>query len=73
MNPIMTVIVVLAIAGGVHSEGKVDWTYSGEHGPEYWASLSADFGACGGKNQSPVNLTGFVEADLPRKGLVSPL
>lgn len=41
------------------------WTYSGSEGPEYWGELSPAFRACGeGRNQSPVNLTGFVEADL---------
>jgi len=40
------------------------WTYSGESGPDHWVQLSPEFHACGGMNQSPVNLTGFIEADL---------
>lgn len=40
------------------------WGYSGHSGPENWAQLSADNFACSGSNQSPVNLTGFIEADL---------
>jgi carbonic anhydrase len=49
-----------------YAEGKAHWGYSGDVGPEYWARLSAEFGTCGsGKNQSPVNLTGMIEGDLP--------
>ena len=40
------------------------WSYSGEKGPDNWAKLSSDYAACNGKNQSPINLTGFIEADL---------
>jgi carbonic anhydrase len=40
------------------------WAYSGEEGPENWAKLAPEFTACAGKNQSPINLTGFVEANL---------
>jgi len=43
---------------------KSHWGYSGEQGPENWAQLTADNAACAGKNQSPVNLTGFIEAEL---------
>lgn len=40
------------------------WTYSGEKGPENWARGAPEFSSCSGKNQSPINLTGFIEADL---------
>jgi len=41
------------------------WGYSGESGPENWSKLDATFAMCGlGRNQSPVDLGGFVEADL---------
>jgi carbonic anhydrase len=36
----------------------------GEAGPENWAKLSPEYSACAGKNQSPINLTGFIEAKL---------
>ncbi len=42
------------------------WGYEGDTGPAHWASLNEDYALCGlGQNQSPVNLSGFVEADLP--------
>lgn len=47
-----------------HAETPKHWEYSGETGPQNWATLSPEFGACSGKNQSPINLTGFIEADL---------
>ena len=50
----------LAIAGG-----KAHWGYSGDEGPAHWGDLSGEYAICGsGKNQSPINLTGMVEADL---------
>ena len=40
------------------------WGYTGVTGPDNWAKLSADNKACSGKNQSPINLSGFIEAEL---------
>lgn len=47
-----------------HSESP-HWSYAGATGPEYWASLNADYQLCGdGMAQSPINLSAFTEADL---------
>lgn len=43
---------------------KAAWSYSGEAGPEQWAKLTPEYVTCSGKNQSPVNLSGFIKADL---------
>lgn len=57
---------VLFINGAAQASGKAHWTYSGEEGPAHWGELSADYTACAtGRNQSPVDLSGMVEADLP--------
>jgi len=40
------------------------WEYSGETGPDSWEMLSPEYAACNGENQSPINLTGFIEAEL---------
>lgn len=40
------------------------WGYSGAKGPESWAKLSPEYGACAGSNQSPINLSGFIDAKL---------
>ena len=40
------------------------WGYVGEGAPENWAKLSSDYSTCNGKNQSPINLTGFLKAEM---------
>jgi carbonic anhydrase len=41
------------------------WSYTGHKGPEYWGELDEAFKACTeGKNQSPINLTEFIESEL---------
>lgn len=41
------------------------WGYEGEAGPQNWSKLDPNFGVCAsGKNQSPIDLKGFIEADL---------
>lgn len=53
------------IAGTAYASGSAHWGYSGHEGPKHWGELSEKFAVCGsGKNQSPINLTGMVEADL---------
>lgn len=49
-----------------HASGPAHWSYSGDTGPENWAKLSPKFADCAGKNQSPIDLKDFVEADLER-------
>jgi len=42
------------------------WSYEGEGAPEHWAQIDKRFFICKeGHNQSPINLTGFTEAELP--------
>jgi carbonic anhydrase len=42
------------------------WEYAGKAGPTHWAELNPDYFSCnGGKNQSPVDLTGLINAELP--------
>lgn len=42
------------------------WGYEGEVGPDHWAQFESDFGACSsGRNQSPIDLDRFIDADLP--------
>lgn len=55
---------ILISSAAAFASADVHFGYSGEHGPEHWAKLSPDNFACSASNQSPVNLTGFIEADL---------
>jgi carbonic anhydrase len=42
------------------------WSYEGESGPEHWGSLSPDYALCAqGRSQSPIDIQGAAEADLP--------
>lgn len=51
-----------AIAG----EGKLEWGYIGSESPENWGDLSSTYRACrAGLQQSPINLQGAIEAQLP--------
>jgi len=55
---------VLLLSGSAIAASGPHWEYTGEAGAGNWAKLSPDFAACAGKNQSPINLTGFIEAQL---------
>ncbi len=48
-----------------HTHGAPHWAYDGAEGPSHWGDLEAKFSTCSaGKNQSPINLTNFVKAEL---------
>ena len=47
------------------SQWKVAWSYTGPRGAEHWAQLDPSYAACGGKEQSPVDIHGAVKAQLP--------
>ena len=41
------------------------WSYEGATGPERWASLDEAYSDCAGRQQSPIDITGYVEGDAP--------
>jgi carbonic anhydrase len=54
-------VIVLATTGTALAQ---HWGYDGEAGPQNWGK-DAKYAVCAsGKNQSPIDLKGFVEADL---------
>jgi len=56
----------LAPGAGTHA---ADWRYDdSSSGPANWATLSPAFAACSASNQSPVELAGGIEAELPPIG-----
>ena len=64
MNKIL-VSGVLGLASVSALANDIHWDYSGENGPDKWAQLAPEFAGCAGKNQSPVNLARFMDAELP--------
>ena len=57
-------VAAMTVSAMAHGEGA-HWGYSGEAGPENWGKLDDSYVACeSGRNQSPIDLTDFVEADL---------
>lgn len=60
----LSAALLLASCSVFAAEQPVHWDYEGEAGPANWAKLSPEFGACAGKNQTPINLTGFIRAEL---------
>ena len=68
--PLVPLLAVLALpplaAQEAGSAVRSSWSYTGELGPEHWASLYAEWAACGnGTRQSPIDLGGATTNDLP--------
>lgn len=60
---------VMAMAGVAHAAGEhpghgIHWGYQGEVGPAAWTKLKQEFASCAGKNQSPINVAGTIDAQL---------
>jgi carbonic anhydrase len=64
MRIVLSFAISLLSLNSAYADSSAHWSYQGEGGPANWAALSAEFSACEGKNQSPINLTGFIEAEL---------
>ncbi len=64
MKKTMFTVSFLLVSSYAFSSSSIHWEYSGPLGPEHWADLSPEFSSCNGKNQSPINLTSFIEAEL---------
>jgi carbonic anhydrase len=62
---VISVAVVGAIGWTGTSMAQTHWGYSGEAAPENWGKVDPKYAMCAlGRNQSPVDLASFVEADL---------
>lgn len=66
----LTALLTMTLSSPLFAASDAEWSYSGQHGPQHWDSLSPDFSICGaGKNQSPVDLTGMIEGKLPEPSI----
>lgn len=62
----LTALLTMTLASPLFAASGSEWSYSGQAGPQHWGSLSSEFDVCGsGKNQSPVDLAGMIEGNLP--------
>ncbi|MFA6921050.1 MAG: carbonic anhydrase family protein, partial [Gallionella sp.] len=62
---VLAASVLSSAAFGHEHAAHPHWSYDGTEGPDHWAEMEANFSTCStGKNQSPVNLTGFIKAEL---------
>ncbi|MBK1649205.1 carbonic anhydrase [Rhabdochromatium marinum] len=53
-------------ASPVYSEDGAHWGYEGKIGPAHWGELNPAWHMCGeGHNQSPIDIQGALDADLP--------
>ena len=64
MNKSLFAVGLLLASSAAFSASAPHWEYSGETGPENWAKLSPEYSACAGKNQSPINIGGLIDAKL---------
>ncbi len=60
----LSVVAALALVAAAPALAQ-HWGYSGEAGPDNWSKVDPKFALCAlGRNQSPIDLAGFVEAEL---------
>ena len=70
MKNLLIAAICLVASIAAHADQGTHWGYSGTEGPGHWGKLDPEFRACSeGKNQSPINLTGFIESDLTPLGI----
>lgn len=61
----LSAAIVCCAATASQASNVTHWGYTGDSAPEHWGKLNPEYQACAtGKNQSPIDLTGFVEAEL---------
>ena len=69
MNKFITPLLItslLSVAASSAIASETAWKYEGKQGSAHWGELSKKFGLCAtGVNQSPINITSVIEADLP--------
>ncbi len=55
------------VTGAGHHAEHPHWGYKGKNGPEHWGEIAPEFRLCKeGVNQSPIDLSRFIEAELPK-------
>ena len=67
MQRLIILAAALALPLGLQgSEATPHWDYEGPEGPQHWGELAQEGDMCSrGRNQSPIDLVGQVDTDLP--------
>ena len=60
-NQWFCMLLTVVMGTSVHAE---KWSYKGETAPDNWAKVDQSFQRCSGYNQSPINITNTVKAEL---------
>ncbi|GGY11663.1 carbonic anhydrase [Litchfieldella qijiaojingensis] len=64
MKRTMIAVAMSLLSSTAFASDGAAWGYTGDIGPENWIKLSPEYSSCAGSNQSPINLTGFIDAEL---------
>jgi carbonic anhydrase len=65
MMAMAPVAVAMLWPAGVQAQWRTAWSYEGAKGPAHWAELDPEYVACGGKEQSPIDIQETKKGDLP--------
>lgn len=66
MRALAVIAACLPAVPAAFAGDEARWDYLGKHGPDHWGTLDKSYSTCSaGSQQSPVNLTGAIEAELP--------
>jgi len=59
------ILLSLFAIGSLFASNHAQWGYTGEYGPSHWGDLKSEYKMCKiGKNQSPINITNEIKANL---------
>ncbi len=68
-SPILLTLALAVSSSALTADDSTHWSYVGVSGPEHWGELDPRFALCNeGEQQSPVDLTNFVDVELPPIG-----
>lgn len=65
MTAIFVILAAIFLPATPRAQWKTHWSYSGVDGPAHWAQLDPGYAACGGKEQSPIDIRNAVTSNLP--------
>ncbi len=64
MKTLLLIINLFLVSNLSFASTHAKWGYSNADGPDHWSTLSSEYRECSAHNQSPINLSDFVDTDL---------